>query len=76
VDRAIREVTHCGYTTSELSAGFSALVSWIATGVRPGGDNILDPRVVASPLFGCRFTDPAPGAHPQFDGVPCPPSSR
>lgn len=76
VDRAIREVTHCGYTTSELSAGFSALVSWIATGVRPGGDNILDPRVVASPLFGCRFTDPAPGAHPQFVGVPCPPGSR
>jgi pimeloyl-ACP methyl ester carboxylesterase len=76
VDRAIREVTHCGYTASELSAGFSALVSWIATGVRPAGDNILDPTVVASPLFGCRFTDPAPGAHPQFKGLPCPPSSR
>jgi hypothetical protein len=25
--RAIREVTHCGYTTNELSAGFSALRS-------------------------------------------------
>ena len=32
VDRAIREVTHCGYTTSELSSAFSALVSWIDTG--------------------------------------------
>jgi hypothetical protein len=77
VDRAIREVTHCGYTTSELSSAFSALVSWIDTGKRPAGDNILDPRVVSSPLFGCRFTDPTPGAHPEFKAaVPCPASSR
>ncbi|HEY7324738.1 MAG TPA: hypothetical protein VH520_07915 [Streptosporangiaceae bacterium] len=76
VGRAIREVTHCGYTTSELSAGFSALVKWIDTGKRPAGDNILDPRAVASPLFGCRFTDPTPGVHPEFQGVPCPSSSH
>lgn len=77
VDRAIREVTHCGYTTSELSSAFSALVSWIHTGKRPAGDNILDPKAVASPLFGCRFTDPAPGAHPEFKAaVPCPSGSR
>ena len=76
VDRAIREVTHCGYTTSELSAGFSALVSWINTGRRPAGDDILDHRAVASPFFGCRFTDPTPGDHPEFKGLPCPPSSR
>jgi pimeloyl-ACP methyl ester carboxylesterase len=76
VDRAIREVTHCGYTTNELAAGFSALVSWIHTGVRPAGDDILDPRAVASPTFGCRFTDPAPGAHPEFKGVPCPGSGK
>ncbi len=74
--RAIREVTHCGYTTSELSSAFSALVSWIRTGKRAAGDNILDPRAVASPLFGCRFTDPAPGAHPEFQSpVSCPPAS-
>ncbi|MGE5288195.1 MAG: alpha/beta hydrolase family protein, partial [Micromonosporaceae bacterium] len=66
VGRAIREVTHCGYTTNELSSAFSALVSWINTGKRPAGDNILNPRAVSSPLFGCRFTDPAPGAHPEF----------
>jgi hypothetical protein len=77
VDRAIREVTHCGYTTNELSSAFSALVSWIHTGKRPAGDNILSPRTVSSPLFGCRFTDPTPGAHPEFKAtVPCPPSSR
>jgi hypothetical protein len=77
VDRAIREVTHCGYTTSELSSAFSALVSWINTGKHPSGDNILNPKAVASPLFGCRFTDPAPGAHPEFKAaVACPPASR
>jgi hypothetical protein len=77
VDRAIREVTHCGYTTSELSSAFSALVSWIHTGKRPAGDNILNPGTVSSPTFGCRFTDPAPGAHPEFKAtVSCPPGSR
>ena len=77
VDRAIREVTHCGYTTSELSSAFSALVSWINTGKRPAGDNILNPNTVASRRFGCRFTDPTPGAHPEFKAtVPCPPSNR
>jgi pimeloyl-ACP methyl ester carboxylesterase len=72
VDRAIREVTHCGYTTNELAAGFSSLMSWINTGKRPAGDDILNPRVVASPMFGCRFTDPTPGVHPEFAGGPCP----
>jgi hypothetical protein len=77
VGRAIREVTHCGYTNSELTSAFSALVSWIHTGMRPAGDNILDPRRVASPLFGCRFTDPTRGAHPEFQApVACPPGSR
>jgi hypothetical protein len=77
VDRAIREVTHCGYTTSELSSAFSALVSWIDTGKRAAGDNILNPKTVASPTFGCRFTDPAPGDHPEFRAtVSCPPSTR
>src|SRR5262249_12882368 len=72
--RAIREVTHCGYTTSELSSAFSALVSWIDTGKRPAADNILDPMAVASPLFGCRFTDPAPGAPPESKATSSSPS--
>jgi hypothetical protein len=28
--------------------------------------------VVASPTFGCKFTDPAPGAHPGFVAPACP----
>jgi hypothetical protein len=76
VGRAIREVTHCGYTTSELSSAFAALASWVNTGKRPAGDNILAAGAVSSPLFGCRFTDPTPGAHPEFQGMPCPPGGK
>ena len=72
VDRTIREVTHCGYTPAELASGFSALVNWINTGARPAGDNILNPTDVRAPTFGCQFTDPTPGVHPEFQGVPCP----
>ena len=78
MDRAIRgSHLHCGYTTSELSSAFSALVSWINTGKRPAGDNILNPVAVSAPTFGCRFTDPTPGDHPEFQAtVPCRASSR
>jgi len=66
VSRAIRGVGHCDFTQAELQQGFADLVSWVRTGHRPAGDPILDPRAVAQPTFGCRFTDPTPGAHPGF----------
>ena len=73
VSRAIRGVGHCDFTQAELRAGFSDLVAWVRHGARPAGDRILDPRVVARPSFGCRFTDPTPGAHPGFVAEPaCP----
>jgi hypothetical protein len=68
VSRAIRGNAHCGFTQAELQRGFSDLVRWVRTGHRPAGDDILSARTVASPTFGCRFTD---GAHPEFVGVPC-----
>jgi hypothetical protein len=69
VSRAIRENAHCGFTAAELERGFTDLVSWVRTGQRPAGDDILDRRAVAEPTFGCRFTD---GQHPEFAGVACP----
>ncbi|HET9078188.1 MAG TPA: hypothetical protein VFN68_14720 [Acidimicrobiales bacterium] len=69
VSRAIREVGHCDYTQPELQSAFASLVNWIHTGQRAAGDNILDPRAVSSPTFGCRFTV---GPHPAFQGVACP----
>jgi pimeloyl-ACP methyl ester carboxylesterase len=54
--RAIRDVTHCGFTQAELSGAFDDLVTWAERGHRPPGDAILDQRAVASASFGCRFT--------------------
>jgi hypothetical protein len=69
VSRAIREVEHCGYDNAELASAFTGLTTWISTGQRAAGDQILDPRAVSSPYFGCRFTV---GTHPFFSGPICP----
>jgi hypothetical protein len=69
VSRAVRGVGHCDFTPAELQAGFADLVRWVRTGHRAAGDPVLDPRAVAAPTFGCRFTD---GTHPGFVAPPCP----
>jgi fermentation-respiration switch protein FrsA (DUF1100 family) len=68
VQRAIRGVSHCEFTPAEFSTAFLDLVSWVETGVKPAGDAVIDPLVVAGPNFGCNFTN---GTH--LLGVPCPP---
>jgi pimeloyl-ACP methyl ester carboxylesterase len=70
VQRAIRGVNHCGFTGNELGAAFLDLVGWVESGVKPAGDNWLDPAAVADPEFGCTFTDPTPGGH--ILATPCP----
>jgi pimeloyl-ACP methyl ester carboxylesterase len=67
VSRAIRDVNHCGFTLDELTRGFDDLTTWVEHGVRPEGDDILDPKVVAAPNFGCRFTE---GTSPTRTGLP------
>ncbi|WP_052720741.1 alpha/beta hydrolase [Actinoplanes rectilineatus] len=67
VSRAVRDVTHCGFTQAELQRGFDDLVRWTQTGRRPAGDAILDRRAVAAPGFGCRFTV---GARSEFPACP------
>lgn len=56
VTRAIRDVNHCGFNTVEMERGFADLVNWVSNGVKPAGDDILTPAVVADPNFGCAFT--------------------
>jgi hypothetical protein len=56
VQRAIRGVGHCDFTPTELITGFTDLVAWVEDGVKPAGDNVLDPAVVAEPTYGCAFT--------------------
>jgi hypothetical protein len=60
VTRAIRDINHCGFNTVEMERGFADLVSWVTNGTKPAGDDILTRAVVASPNFGCAFTQ---GAH-------------
>ncbi|TMA32104.1 MAG: phthalyl amidase [Deltaproteobacteria bacterium] len=67
VQRAIRGVSHCDFTAAEFSRAFLDLVNWVQTGVRPPGDDVIDPAAVAQPNFGCTFTQ---GSH--LLGVPCP----
>lgn len=56
VQRAIRDVLHCGFTLEEEAQAFDDLVEWVENGVRPAGDDVLDPAAVADPAFGCAFT--------------------
>ena len=56
VQRAIRDHNHCGFVVAEEEAAFTALVNWVTNGVKPVGDDILTPAVVADPKFGCTFT--------------------
>lgn len=67
VTRAIRDINHCGFNTTEIERGFADLVNWVSNGVKPAGDDILTPAVVANPNFGCNFTV---GAHAL--APPCP----
>jgi hypothetical protein len=58
VTRAIRDINHCGFATSEMERGFADLVKWVTNGTKPAGDDILTPAVVANPNFGCQFSVP------------------
>lgn len=57
VQRAIRDMNHCVFTTQEQTRAFDDLVKWVRKGVKPEGDDVLDPAVVADPNYGCRFTE-------------------
>ena len=59
VQRATRDFGHCSFTPIEFVTAFTDLVGWVEFGVKPAGDNVLDPAVVADPNYGCTFTDKA-----------------
>ncbi len=56
VQRIIRDVQHCGFTTAEQEVAFADLVNWVEHGVKPAGDDVLTPSIVANPKYGCKFT--------------------
>jgi len=61
VQRAIRDPQHCGFSLAEMEEGFGDLVSWVETGMKPAGDDVLDPTEVAAEDYGCQFTTPVSG---------------
>lgn len=56
VSRVTRALGHCEFSAEELIETFEDLVSWVDTGVRPEGDDILDPEIVSGSQFGCEFS--------------------
>ena len=48
VTRAIRDFGHCGFTVAEQNAAFADLVRWVEDGLKPAGDDVLDPAAVAA----------------------------
>lgn len=71
VQRAIRGVGHCGFTTLEYETAFADLVAWVEAGTKPAGDIVSDPAIVAGSDYGCQFTDfTTPGGH--LLPAPCP----
>lgn len=60
VQRAVRGIAHCDFTIAEQVSAFEAMVKWEQQGVKPEGDDVLTPAVVADPQYGCKFTDNTP----------------
>jgi hypothetical protein len=67
VTRAFRDHNHCGFAVPEEERAFADLVEWVEHGVKPAGDDVLDPANVASATFGCQFSV---AGHAGF--APCP----
>ena len=57
VQRAIRDVGHCAFTAAEASTAFDDMVKWEATGLKPAGDDVKTAATLASPSYGCTFTN-------------------
>ena len=54
VQRAIRRPGHCSFKPPERQRAFDDLVRWVASGVRPAGDDLLGDLMAA----GLEFTEP------------------
>jgi pimeloyl-ACP methyl ester carboxylesterase len=59
VQRAIRATGHCEFSQAEAGRAWDDLVAWVEHGTRPEGDDVTDPKGLADPAFGCRFSDAA-----------------
>ncbi|WP_019141646.1 alpha/beta hydrolase family protein [Noviherbaspirillum massiliense] len=65
VQRMVRSPAHCDITIAEQIAAFQAMVDWEQRGIKPAGDDVLTPAVVADRDYGCAFTDNTVGQDDQ-----------
>lgn len=56
VQRAIRGASHCDFTVAESETAFDDMIKWERDGVKPLGDDVVSPAVVAASSYGCKFT--------------------
>lgn len=56
VQRAIRAAGHCDFSPGEVIEAVSEWIVWVNDGLKPAGDEVLDPDVVADADYGCTFT--------------------
>ncbi len=59
VQRAIRAPSHCDFSGTEIATATIDWLTWVNGGPKPGGDEVLDPEVVADPDYGCAYTNNA-----------------
>jgi pimeloyl-ACP methyl ester carboxylesterase len=64
VQRAIRGISHCDFTTEEQTQAFDAMTNWEQNGVKPAGDEVLDAATVARADYGCKFSSASRGGCP------------
>jgi acetyl esterase/lipase len=57
VQRAIRGISHCDFTTAEQVTAFDDMIKWEAGGPKPAGDDVVTPATVAAANYGCKFTN-------------------
>ncbi|MEH3086727.1 MAG: alpha/beta hydrolase [Xylophilus ampelinus] len=61
VQRAIRAPSHCDFTIAEQAEAFKAMTDWVEKGVKPQGDDVATPAVLAASDYGCAYTRDAGG---------------
>ena len=56
VQRAICGASHCDFTVAEQATAFDDMNKWERDGIKPAGDHVLTPAVVAAATYGCTHT--------------------
>ena len=56
VQRAIRGESHCDFTVAEAETAFDDMIKWERDGVKPQGDDVVTPAVIAVSSYGCKCT--------------------